>query len=233
MNEYKTGALYLPDNTTRQARAYLDNLYDQVHAPSLYFVVGHHDETARLVATCQHFTGADVYDFMDTATTLSTRREMNNLVAGRFDGSRSLTREVLGIALLTTGWASPLPADYDGDGSSIPAPSQHPERRRVECLVFHGWGGASACVRFDDDKENEIISSGGVGTLANEMQDLWAYLVGESAESGTQPPTCYFCGTQRPIGAALHKIKTCPTPNTPAVVMTRFICETCERGEDD
>jgi hypothetical protein len=232
MNEYKTGALYLPDNATRQARAYLDG-HNPKHAPSLWFVVGHHDETARLVEICGDIVHHDPYDLLDTARHAPTRQKMRGLLT--HTEPNALTREVLGIAIFTTGWASPLPADYEGDTSSITPASQHPERRRVEVLAFDGWGGASASVRFDDAEE--INGSGGVGSLADGLSDLWAYLVGESAESGTQPPTCYFCGTLRPLGAALHQIRTCPVLNTfspaPAVVVTRYICETCERGEDD
>lgn len=230
MKEYTTGALYTPENTTRQARAYLDEHDPKPDAPSLYFVVGNHDETARLVEICGDTIHADPYDLLDSARLHPTRQKMRGLLS---HPTSTLAREVLGVAIYTTGWASPLPADYEGDASSIEPPSQHPARRRVEVLAFEGWGGASANVRFDDDSENDLNGSGGVGSLADELSGLWDYLVEDTAESGTQPPVCYFCGTQRPIGAALHLIRTCPSPSVSPTIVRRFICDACERGRDD
>ena len=229
MKEYTTGALYLPENTTRQARAYLDE-HNPKHSPSLWFVIGNHDETANLFEICGGIIHEDPYDLLDSARHEPTRQKMRGLLS---HPTSALTREVLGVAIFTTGWASPLPADYEGNESSITPPSQHTERRRVECLAFDGWGGASANVRFDDDIENDLNGSGGVGSLADELSGLWDYLVGDTAESGTQPPVCYFCGTQRPIGAALHQIRTCPSPSVSATIVRRFICDACEKGHDD
>jgi hypothetical protein len=40
--------------------------------------------------------------------------------------------DAIGLGLVTTGWAAPLPADYDGENDeNVSAPSEHPERRRV------------------------------------------------------------------------------------------------------
>ena len=229
MKEYTTGALYLPENTTRQARAYLDE-HNPKHAPSLWFVIGNHDETARLVEICGDIVCDDVYDLLDSARHEMTREKMRGLLS---HPAHALTREVLGVAIFTTGWASPLPDDYEGDASSITPPSQHSARRRVEVLAFDGWGGASASIRFDDDSENDLNGSGGVGSLADELSGLWDYLVGANAVSTMGVSVCYFCGTQRPTGAALHLIRTCPSSLFSAEIKTRFICDTCERGQDD
>jgi hypothetical protein len=76
----------------------------------------------------------------------------------------TLLPDELGIGLVSTGWASPIPPDFDGDEDEITAPSQHPEKRRVRlvtCVDKSLRMGSALC--FQDDPD-EIITDEGQAT---------------------------------------------------------------------
>lgn len=74
------------------------------------------------------------------------------------------------VAVLTTGWAAPLPKKNDEDV----APSQHPERRRIRLLVVSSQNGVASVIRFEDNP-TEIISDNGKaqGALAEAVKNLY------------------------------------------------------------
>jgi len=80
-----------------------------------------------------------------------------------------------GVAVLTCGWAAPLPkgetAD-DDDDDRVP-PSQHPERRRVRLVICANREGVASVLRFQDTP-NEITTDEGSakGSLADAILAL-------------------------------------------------------------
>ena len=74
-------------------------------------------------------------------------------------------------ALVTCGWAAPIPAGADGpDG----APSEHPERRRVRLVVVVGDSGVASVLRFRDDADTPILDAGEArGPLAEAVSAFW------------------------------------------------------------
>jgi hypothetical protein len=89
--------------------------------------------------------------------------------------SKPLASGDLVLGCETTGWASPITDDDDGEEI---APSQHPQRRRVRlvALVSRKYEMASALGFADDD---EVITDDGQarGTLADALADAMRSMV--------------------------------------------------------
>jgi hypothetical protein len=82
-------------------------------------------------------------------------------------------------AVLTTGWAAPLPPSARGDWvDEADRPSRHPERRRIRLLVVVDDGGVGSVLRFADDPEHVIVEPGGSGALADALDELWSGRIG-------------------------------------------------------
>jgi hypothetical protein len=79
-----------------------------------------------------------------------------------------------GIAVLTCGWAAPLPkGETDDDDDDHVPPSQHPERRRVRLVICANREGVASVLRFQDTP-NEITTDEGSakGSLADAILAL-------------------------------------------------------------
>ena len=76
-------------------------------------------------------------------------------------------------AVFTCGWASPINKDQDENDQV--APSQHPERRRVQLvLVTSRDGNQASALRFDN--ESELVTDDGCarGSLAEAFADIFS-----------------------------------------------------------
>ena len=99
----------------------------------------------------------DIYDLLDTPESACARL---------FDAA----------ALVTCGWAAPLPASHDdeSDDTTLTAPSEHPERRRVRLVVVVSDSGVGSVLRFEDDDEHPILDAGAArGPLADAVNSFW------------------------------------------------------------
>lgn len=76
-------------------------------------------------------------------------------------------RNVVGLALVTWGWAAPV-ADLDEH-----APSQHPERRRVRLAAVITLGEMLSRVTFRDTPE-ENFDDAGTGPLGDALAEAFA-----------------------------------------------------------
>jgi hypothetical protein len=99
----------------------------------------------------------DIYDLLDTPESACARL---------FDAA----------ALVTCGWAAPLPASHDdeSDDATLTAPSEHPERRRVRLVVVVSDAGVGSVLRFEDDSHHPILDAGAArGPLADAVNSCW------------------------------------------------------------
>lgn len=95
---------------------------------------------------------SDIYTLLDTPESACARM---------FDAA----------ALVTCGWAAPIPADASETAS---APSEHPERRRVRLVVVVGDMGVASVLRFEDDADTPILDAGEArGPLAEAVNGFW------------------------------------------------------------
>jgi hypothetical protein len=95
--------------------------------------------------------GADVYDLIEA---VESKKKYNH------------------YAVFTCGWAAPINKDQDDDDQV--APSQHPERRRVQLVLVTSRDGKQAsALRFD--KETELVTDEGNarGSLAEAFADIF------------------------------------------------------------
>jgi len=95
--------------------------------------------------------GADVYDLIEA---VESKKKYNH------------------YAVFTCGWAAPINKDQDDDDQV--APSQHPERRRVQLVLITSRDGKQAsALRFD--KETELVTDEGNarGSLAEAFADIF------------------------------------------------------------
>ena len=78
--------------------------------------------------------------------------------------------EYIGIAIHTTGWASPLPEDGLPDGV---APSEHPDKKRVALVTVITDEGVGSAVGFAES--DEIMSDAGeaTGSLAEALGECF------------------------------------------------------------
>lgn len=97
--------------------------------------------TGQLVDVEQLDAKPDVYDLLSTPASLRNQ-----------DNHTSYTT----WALVTTGWAAPLPADGNIDG----APSDHPERRRVRLVITANMDGVASVVRFEESPLDTMVDPG-------------------------------------------------------------------------
>lgn len=74
-----------------------------------------------------------------------------------------------GIAVLTCGWAAPLPkSETDDDDDDRVPPSQHPERRRVRLVICANREGVASVLRFQDTPDEITTDEGSAkGSLAD------------------------------------------------------------------
>ena len=90
------------------------------------------------------------------------------------DTARLATKAFDYVAIATSGWAAPLPVDYDGDSEELDAPSAHPERRRVRLFVIASREDTASVLRFQDDSEHPVLDGGqAVGPLADAVRSLF------------------------------------------------------------
>ena len=90
------------------------------------------------------------------------------------DTARLATKAFDYVAIATSGWAAPLPVDYDGDSEELDAPSAHPERRRVRLFVIASREDTASVLRFQDDSEHPVLDAGqAVGPLADAVRSLF------------------------------------------------------------
>ena len=77
-----------------------------------------------------------------------------------------------GIAVLTCGWAAPLPKAFLDDDDQV-APSQHPERRRVRLVICANREGVASVLRFQDTPDEITTDEGSAkGSLADAILAL-------------------------------------------------------------
>ena len=90
------------------------------------------------------------------------------------DTARLATKAFDYVAIATSGWAAPLPVDYDGDSEELDAPSAHPERRRVRLFVIASREDTASVLRFQDDSDHPVLDAGNaVGPLADAVRSLF------------------------------------------------------------
>ena len=96
---------------------------------------------------------SDVYDLLSDEYTLS------------------VTKSSEYIAVLTSGWASPLSSSDDDNDV---APSQHPLRRRVRLVVVASRQGVASVIRFSDTPDETVTDNGKAkGSLADAIYELF------------------------------------------------------------
>jgi len=118
--------------------------------------IGPHAGTEELMLSFILENG-DIYDLLDTPESACARL---------FDAA----------ALVTCGWAAPLPASHDdeSDDATLTAPSEHPERRRVRLVVVVSDAGVGSVLRFEDDSDHPILDAGAArGPLADAVNSFW------------------------------------------------------------
>lgn len=97
--------------------------------------------------------GGDVYELLES---VKTKAKYNH------------------YAVFTCGWASPINKDQDKMNDQV-APSQHPERRRVQLvLVTSRKGKQASAMRFDNDTELVTDDGNARGSLAEAFADLFS-----------------------------------------------------------
>lgn len=79
---------------------------------------------------------------------------------------------LVGIAITTTGWAAPLNADGEVEGS----PSEHAQRRRVMLVALATADEIMSAVRFADDGEI-THDTNGTGALAFALREAFERVV--------------------------------------------------------
>ena len=118
---------------------------------AMFFAINETDDGVALVLAGEH---GDIYDLLDS------------------DDSRAVAKVSDYIAVITSGWAAPLPTS-DSDDAEV-APSQHPERRRVRLMVFASKDGCASVMRFSDAPDETITDDGKAqGALADAIMDLF------------------------------------------------------------
>jgi hypothetical protein len=119
---------------------------------AMFFAINETDDgRVALALAGEH---GDIYDLLDS------------------DDSRAVAKVSDYIAVLTSGWAAPLPTS-DSDDAEV-APSQHPERRRVRLMVFASKDGWASVMRFSDTPDETITDDGNAqGALADAIMDLF------------------------------------------------------------
>lgn len=77
----------------------------------------------------------------------------------------------IGLGLVTTGWAAPLPDDYDGENDEgLNAPSEHPERRRVIVHIVRTLDGDAFSVITFQGADEVHEDNSGRGPLADALE---------------------------------------------------------------
>lgn len=92
------------------------------------------------------------------------------------DGARFAAKWYDYIAVVTSGWAAPMPEDHDGDDDDIPAPSTHEKRRRVRLILCASVESVTSVIRFQDLDEVMVMGDNdmGRGPLAEAVKSLFS-----------------------------------------------------------
>jgi len=99
-------------------------------------------------------THPDIYDLLESKHDLT------------YDGGRGF----IGIAVHTTGWASPVNENGEVEG----APSQHPLRRRVALVACASYDSMGSAMCFADDPDDIVTDDGeATGALADALMTKW------------------------------------------------------------
>lgn len=109
----------------------------QLKSSRLYGVTITDDDEAKLTLISKH---ADVYELLERA-------------------SRKVAKSYEFTAVVTTGWAAPLPKDYS-DNDEVTPPSQHPEKRRVRLVIVASPVDVVSVLRFQDEPDDTITDEG-------------------------------------------------------------------------
>lgn len=80
----------------------------------------------------------------------------------------ALARLFDAAAVLTSGWSAP------SDEPLTVAPRHHPERRRVRLVVVVDDDSMASALRFADSANQAIVSTAGVGHLADALHEVWS-----------------------------------------------------------
>jgi hypothetical protein len=80
----------------------------------------------------------------------------------------ALARLFDAAAVLTTGWSAP------SDEPLAVAPRHHPQRRRVRLTVVVDDAGMASALRFADTPHEAVVSTAGVGLLADALHEVWS-----------------------------------------------------------
>lgn len=80
----------------------------------------------------------------------------------------ALARLFDAAAVLTSGWSAP------SDEPLTMAPRHHPQRRRVRLVVVVDDDAMASALRFADSPHEAIVSTAGVGQLADALHEVWS-----------------------------------------------------------
>jgi hypothetical protein len=81
--------------------------------------------------------------------------------------------DTVAVAVVTSGWAAPMPQDHDEENDDeITPPSKHPARRRVSLVALRcADGGSASRIHFADTGENVDDHGDARGALAEALGD--------------------------------------------------------------
>lgn len=118
----------------------------QLSSSRLYGVTITDDDEAKLTLISKH---ADVYELLERA-------------------SRKVAKSYDFTAVVTTGWAAPLPKDFDAEIGLDTPPSQHPEKRRVRLVIVASPVDVVSVLRFADEPDDIVTDEGGATGSLND-----------------------------------------------------------------
>jgi hypothetical protein len=105
-------------------------------------------------------------------------READAYLALEMVADKHLGSWELGIGIITTGWASPVPPDFDADVDEMIPPSEHALRRRVRLVsCVDKAKHMVSSLRFADDPDELITETSGSGSLANALTTAIGFMV--------------------------------------------------------
>jgi hypothetical protein len=103
-------------------------------------------------------------------THLSSHDDVYDLLS---KADRKVAKSYEFTAVVTTGWAAPLPKDFDAEVGLDTPPSQHPEKRRVRLVIVATRGDVVSVLRFQDEPDDTITDEGGAtGSLNDAIRNF-------------------------------------------------------------
>jgi hypothetical protein len=81
-----------------------------------------------------------------------------------------LSADAIGLGIVTTGWAAPIPEGHTGEDDELTAPSAHPERRRVILFTCRTLSGDCHSVIDMQGNDEVIEQDSGRGPLAEALE---------------------------------------------------------------